>query len=645
MTFLSPLVGLIALGLALPAIILLYLLKLRRRPLTVSSTFLWEQAARDAQVNVPLRWIPPSLLLLLHLLILLLFVAALARPAIPGVGGAQQHVYLLIDRSASMQARDARDAPTRFDAARAQALDLARQVLGTGGSTRISVLAFAHDAPAMSRPLSTLSDVRAALDSISLSDQPARLKPALELVEANVRQTTESDAHPEPPLVAIFSDGDTHDDTTLSIAGARVTFSPVPIDPARSANIGIIACSAVRDDVSPSVALVFVQIQSTFPQSRGLMLQLLVDDVLVAEHAVRLPAAGDEPGSFGQSFRVPLPGSGLITARLSADDALPIDDSASVFLAEPVRPRVLLVHPDDRNPNPFLLDALEALPLRSLRSMPRADYLRVAAEAPDALDLIILDSVPPALLSAVPTLTFGAALPGEAPGSSDRPGGPIIAWDRRSPLLRHVALDSIQINRWPGPPDAAELAAIARSTALASISQGDVIHLLDAPEARHVRIGFALDQSNWALHHSFPIFLFNAVEYLTDADRGRSSRSASTIEPVFVSTRTRSSNISLQGPRSASIARPPQAGIVSLGVLDRVGVYRAEDVEPQVIAVNLFNARESRLEPRPSLVIGGAEAPDIEQVQGLREIWAWFVAAAAALLIIEWFVYAQRVRL
>ena len=68
MTFLDPATGLTALAAGTLATLLWYFLKLRRRPLRVSSTMLWEAAARDVEVNAPFRWIRPSWLLLLQLL-------------------------------------------------------------------------------------------------------------------------------------------------------------------------------------------------------------------------------------------------------------------------------------------------------------------------------------------------------------------------------------------------------------------------------------------------------------------------------------------------------------------------------------------------------------------------------------------------
>src|SRR5690606_15632148 len=107
MSFLTPLAFLGAL-LAIP-ILLLYMLRLRRREVTVSSTFLWQQILRDREANTPWQRLRRNLLLFLQLLILALLVFALARPfiVVPSVGAGQ--IALLLDASASMNATDSAD--------------------------------------------------------------------------------------------------------------------------------------------------------------------------------------------------------------------------------------------------------------------------------------------------------------------------------------------------------------------------------------------------------------------------------------------------------------------------------------------------------------------------------------------------------
>src|SRR4051794_41288891 len=108
-TFLNWPVALLAAAIAIPALLVLYFLKLRRREMPVSSTILWRKAVQDLQVNAPFQKLRKNLLLLLQLLVLLFLCAALARPVINARQGAGKLTVILIDRSASMAAKDVDD--------------------------------------------------------------------------------------------------------------------------------------------------------------------------------------------------------------------------------------------------------------------------------------------------------------------------------------------------------------------------------------------------------------------------------------------------------------------------------------------------------------------------------------------------------
>ena len=119
MSFLTPL-GLLGGLLAIP-IVLLYMLRLRRREVPVSSNYLWQQILLDREANTPWQRLRRNLLLLFQLLILAALVFALARPfiVVPSVSTGQ--TALLLDASASMNATDSADG-SRFEEARRRAL-------------------------------------------------------------------------------------------------------------------------------------------------------------------------------------------------------------------------------------------------------------------------------------------------------------------------------------------------------------------------------------------------------------------------------------------------------------------------------------------------------------------------------------------
>src|SRR5215510_13222346 len=106
MTFLTPLIAGIAAAIAIPSLIILYFLKLRRRDMEVSSTLLWKKAIQDLQANAPFQKLRNNILLILQLLALIAALFAIAQPELRHRGISNARQIIMIDRSASMNATD-----------------------------------------------------------------------------------------------------------------------------------------------------------------------------------------------------------------------------------------------------------------------------------------------------------------------------------------------------------------------------------------------------------------------------------------------------------------------------------------------------------------------------------------------------------
>src|SRR5207247_453188 len=112
------------------AVAAIYLLKLKRRGLLVSSSLLWREVLKNNNAESlfeKLRW---WISLFLQILFVTLIVVALAQPKLNSSGDGS--TVLILDASASMQARSPGDLNrTRFELAQAAATNLIHSMPGT----------------------------------------------------------------------------------------------------------------------------------------------------------------------------------------------------------------------------------------------------------------------------------------------------------------------------------------------------------------------------------------------------------------------------------------------------------------------------------------------------------------------------------
>jgi len=192
-TFLAPLAA--ALAITLPAIVALYFLRIRRPTRIVPALDLWPDQIRDRQANVPWQRLRFSWLLLLQLLVAAVLVAAAVQPALSASANLAPHTIVLIDASASMQAKDVE--PSRLDEAKRQVGAMIDQL---GPQDRMTLIAVQSTARIVGSGSGDHDALQRALNAIAPANGPADLSAALSLASGIVRAGEESRAY-------LFSDG------------------------------------------------------------------------------------------------------------------------------------------------------------------------------------------------------------------------------------------------------------------------------------------------------------------------------------------------------------------------------------------------------------------------------------------------------
>ncbi len=686
MTFLAPIAGIIAAAIAVPLLALFYFLKLRRQPVRISSTLLWERAVQDIQANAPFRWLRPSLLLLIQLLALACLIVALARPAISAadepVAG---RTIIVIDRSASMSApatATVGSAPggdgVRLDAAQDAALDVIDRLSSGGAAAQAMVIAFASDARLIAPFTNDRVALRRAVRGIEPTDQPADFEAALRLIEAQAMRALEDDAAaPSLPRVVLISDGSLPRHAGVAragVSGAEFRFIRVGPEPnAPRDNVGVVALSAKRDYEDPSLVRLFFRLQSVATESLEIPLRILVNgEPSVARTLTLPPAAADQsgalvPGEAAETIELRAPGAGVAIISIARPDGLAADNEAGVEIDAPRAARIVVVGPTLREAGASLaetslLRALEEITLRPVARIDAGAYERFSAARQIAsdYDLVVFDGVRPGALPPIPSISFGAALP--IPGlrledpDDNRASDAVrfVSWLRSHPIMRAVSLDAVVISQplrmtLPDPeardPEAPALAA----TPLASGPDGPLIAHLESSGLERVVVAFPLARSTWPLQPSFIIFLVNAVERLARVGQASESRALTTRDPVSVRAAPGAQTITVTGPLSLEVPVPPGAANepVAFGPLPRVGAYRLRGVAggERTLPISLLDPGESAIATADHVDVAGktTESGGVEE-SAPREVWRWFVLAAAALATLEWLLFAWRTR-
>lgn len=566
--------------LVLPLIVLLYMLRTRRQDLPVSSLLLWQRARRDLAAHRPVRRFERSLLLLLQLLAVALLVLALARPQLRLPGAADLGTVIVVDTSASMQARDV--IPSRFVAAVEQAHAAIQAAPGA------VMVVDAAASPRIAAPFADAASAHRALAALRPTDGSSRMDQAVTLALGQRR--------PGGVRVEVFTDR----------AGAALPGVTYHVVGRSSANIGI---AAVAVEQVQSGSLLVVQVHNAGPRAERVPL-------LVTQGARQLAARSVTAGAGTvTSVALPIAASGVVRVSLARDDVLNVDNTAHAVAG--VRPpRVVVAGAPDR----VLAEALAAIPVRV------APAQRITPEALAAADVVILNRTPPVELPPGNYLLLGTTAPNLPLDILGRIRAPqVLRWAVRHPVMRYVTLDDVTIG------EALRLAP--KGGEVLAEGETPLIWAYEGDGVRALVTAFSLEQSDLPLHMAFPIFLQNALTWLGGAERAYQAGA-----PIILASRGLA-DAELQWPDGTRHWLLASAGRFVIPAADRAGAYvlRAGTREDVLVV----NPSAEEIAIAPVYAAPGAAVREPVTVRGVSDLWRLLVFLAVAVLCLEWWVWLR----
>jgi hypothetical protein len=579
---------------ALPLLIVPYLLRQRGRRVVVPALFLYQGLPSSARRRLwgRLRLTP---LFFLQLLILLLLVIAAAQPFIQQQGS---KVALVLDTSASMQARAPGGEGSLFAVAKKQA---ARALETIPSVDTVSLFTNTPLPAPASAPEDDRARLHALLSQLEVTDAP---DPSDEVLSAFFTQLLGERGFQR---IVFFTDRPLAESLNTDALIVVTLGGPQP-------NLGITTFRLYRSPFSPDeVDATVVVAGSSSLTGWAASIEDVDTGKQLQSHAF---SKGESP-----TFSFPhLPVATTYRARLSVEDALTVDNEAYAVLPSLTNVPVLLV-----TPSPDAARSLGGIPNLKLERVSPQDYTPArAAQFPFVLfHLTAPDALPPTNAAFILPPEDNALFPlGKAATRVQ-----VTQWATAHPLTSYVTFSLLS------PPYAQALLPVSWCKPVISATVGPLVLAGERDGKRYAAFGFDLLPYLGKKNLPTSILTLNLLGWLADQAG----------QPPSLKTGT---FLALSG-ESASVRLPNGATLIPVGgavSLKKQGVYTVcENGGERRIAVNLTNAEESRL-GRPLLLASlTPPAPVALETTG-QPLWPWLLLAALLLLGLEWWFSARGAR-
>ncbi|OZU90183.1 hypothetical protein CIL03_03300 [Virgibacillus indicus] len=599
MHFLTPVY--FSLSFFLLGVILFYLFRKQYDKQVVPSTFFWQQVMRERQATKWWRKLQQHLLLYLQLMILALLMLALVRPYFDVSDLSGEHIAVVVDTSATMTA-------TEGEYNRLQvAMEEINNLIDKLDNQKLTAIIATHSPEILFSNETDKNKMRSALNNVSSSYQRANIDKAVQLANQLLSDSS-GDIH-------VFSDDVNQEEITDTHLKHKISVHNIGTS---SNNLSIHTFGVAEQEGSVN-GILTVSNEMDEEQQISIKIENEGEELANIEESV-------EPGKQIQIQIRNLPIKPYYKAIISNKDHYRADNSGIAFLDEDKQPPIYLAG----EVNSFISKALSHLSTDIIQVEETSDISR------DENGIYILGNVSSENWPDGPKLILSPTTGGPFSVKEEQMLQAGLEAVNEDSLLQFVDIDEVYIQQ-SYPFDSLELQSIVTSAEIPIISKG---YYEGNP---FVLLGFDIEETDWPMHSSFPIFLYNVINYLTAQqqllgylhpnERKEISHSTGVISSVILNEKNE--KISELNVNDSFLNAPKSPGLYKVQEETKFGK------KERLFAVTV-DEEEKNISTSKSFTID----IDNDQASGVKaenpnEIWKFFAIAALLFLLLEWEVYRR----
>ncbi|WP_141431205.1 BatA and WFA domain-containing protein [Bacillus sp. 03113] len=572
------------------AVIVFYFFRKQYKQVPISSNMLWKEVLNEWQASPWLKKLQHNLLFWLQILALLLLMLALVRPFWHVEGLKGEEIIFITDTSASMSALHQNR--SRLEMSKESMLEMVDQLKENQTVTIIE----ASEKPNMILTgESDLKKIRKKIEQLHLSYGHENMNKSLQMASSlsNGKETS----------IHVFTDSVSKSDVSSVI---RNRYIEIHTDGEKEDNFSILSFG-VSEQKGVISGAAMIENQSVDEQS--VLLQVISQKNILFEKVVTLKAHEKQFVHIPTLMKEP-----YYELTIKAKDPYEADNHQIALYQEKASKLYTL-----QNTNPFVTRALQTI---------GADLIQLPS---DSQELLETDGV----------------LVGEGSSISSDLKHPLLFFNQNKaskitlkeplkmeedPILQYVNLAPIYI-------DSASQEMKGDWTTLVHSGNIPLIQKGFINGQPVIVVNFSVEQTDWPLSPSFPIFLYNSFQWLSERSdflgnfepgekKWLNLDSASTNWEIFDHE---GSLIDSYHSEKENFTAPLKPGLYQAVSNDQVRYFSVS-----------LDEREKNIDVKPSFHLNDQKQQEKNLVQKQTDfIWIWLASLALILLFIEWEVYRR----